>query len=247
MKISHALRLPIFILRFVRYVRNWPQYLHNRHADVTYELREGCRMFVRPQDRGSFIDVFVQRSYDISLPWQEMRTIIDAGANIGSFAVFVGQRAPQATIFSLEPEPSTFAVLERNIQNNDGNVLSSCVALAGTNGFAELQVSRTSSGSHSLFRPLKNATHIRVPTMTLDAYCLSKGIKHIDLLKLDCEGAEYDVLEHLPPEGWDMIGSLFLEVHPVPGKSASALLALIEQRHFILHALAPREWLCTRK
>src|SRR5207245_3538172 len=64
------------------------------------------------------------------------RLILDAGANIGMFAVWAAQIAPGARIFSLEPWPSTFKRLNRHIEMNGlaDRVVAVNVALAGDSG-----------------------------------------------------------------------------------------------------------------
>jgi hypothetical protein len=61
-------------------------------------------------------EMFVERSYfrhGITLPPDGC--VVDVGANIGMFALFLARHHPGLTVHMLEPLPSTFALLERNL------------------------------------------------------------------------------------------------------------------------------------
>ena len=53
--------------------------------------------------------------------------------------------------------------------------------------------------------------------MTIPEILDGNGPKRCDLLKMDCEGAEYDILYHCPSEVLTRIDRIALEVHGGPG------------------------------
>ena len=67
---------------------------------------------------GSISDVFLEDDYAPILPvlekLPENPAILDAGANIGSFALYCLSHRPDARIFSIEPEETTYQFLQRN-------------------------------------------------------------------------------------------------------------------------------------
>ena len=59
--------------------------------------------------------IFVCRCYDVQ---PKDRVILDAGANVGLFAVWAAKEAPQSRIISAEPHPTTFERLQQTIRMN---------------------------------------------------------------------------------------------------------------------------------
>jgi FkbM family methyltransferase len=130
----------------------------------------------------------------------------DVGANIGElsllFSRFVG---PQGQVHSFECSPNTFKRLNEIIAvSNRSNVSTNCVCLSDAIGTAELHIFDDAHAAWNTLadRPLqeygidvKPIYSENVPTTTIDAYCESHNIQQIDLLKIDVEGAEYQVLE----------------------------------------------------
>jgi hypothetical protein len=64
---------------------------------------------------------------------------------------------------------------------------------------------------------------LAVPVTTLEALFTDLGVAAVDVLKLDCEGAEYDILEGTRSEVLRRCGRIIGEFHPVAGRSASGL------------------------
>lgn len=130
----------------------------------------------------------------------------DVGANIGEisllFSRFVG---PEGQVHSFECSPNTFKKLNEIITiSNRKNIRQNCMCLSEVIGTAELHIFDDDHAAWNTLanRPLHeygiNIQPIsiqKVPTTTIDAYCESHNIQQIDLLKIDVEGAEYQVLK----------------------------------------------------
>ena len=131
--------------------------------------------------------------------------ILDVGAHVGTVARRYRQRFPQASIHCFEPFPPSFGKLRESL---DGDPRSVChnLALSEKEGTAALQANR-SSATNSLLPTdergtafwgeglLETTSQIEVPTTTLDAFSQEAGFSHIDILKLDVQGAEFAVLQ----------------------------------------------------
>ncbi len=129
----------------------------------------------------------------------------DVGANIGElsllFSRFVGM---SGKVHAFEPCMRTFDRLRSVIEaSGRGNIVLNHVALADCEGMLQLKVYDDQySGWNTLAnRPLKNynidvkpISIEAVQAMTIDTYCKQHAISYIDLLKIDVEGAEYQVL-----------------------------------------------------
>jgi len=158
---------------------------------------------------------YVIRSVDVPRglgPFELARTMIsadqpivfDIGANVGQTLCEFRKLFPSADIHSFEPFPEAFQELEKVVAANPP---AHChrIALSDRNGTATFNVN-ASSQTNSLLPTAGEANRswghgmadtmsaITVPTMTLDSFCSENHIERIDLLKIDAQGAEYDIL-----------------------------------------------------
>jgi FkbM family methyltransferase len=120
----------------------------------------------------------------------DLRVIVDVGAGLGDFAVLAGSTFPAAEILAFEPNPESFAVLERNLlRNHLSKVEARCIAV-GTRSSYELARTRWSA---------TGTVHARRSTRAVPALALQEiiGDREVDFLKIDCEGSELEVLESL--------------------------------------------------
>ena len=129
--------------------------------------------------------------------------VVDVGAHVGIFTLKSAKRA--RLIIAVEPYPPNFKLLLANIRiNRMENVIPVNVALGSYSGEAELYVS-THSGSHTISKNRKNyllgaisPTSIKkskVKLRTLDSIIQELGIKRVNFIKIDAEGAELDILK----------------------------------------------------
>jgi FkbM family methyltransferase len=160
--------------------------------------------------------------------------ILDIGSNIGTSILFFHERFPGARIYGFEPHPETFRILEKNVAGISSIQVFN-YALGAANAevsvpfdgadFSRFTVAEISGGDWS--GPL-------APTACLVKHAgevvRNLGLPKIDLIKIDCEGAEYDVLTSLPPGLLSQCKWIVGEMHDA---SAFPLLALLAP-HFDL-------------
>lgn len=200
------------------------RYLGLGAPSFPYELvlRDGVRFrFESREEIKVFWNIFFRSSYQVD-PGD--RLILDAGANIGLFAVWASQVAPRARIFSLEPWPSTFERLTRNLEINGlaDRVVAAKVALAGRSGWRELLGSESDSCNKKI-RLDRDRSASDLPAQgtqltacrTLEAVLDEFEIGALDLLKMDIEGSEYETLLATPPSVLRRIRKINLEYHEV--------------------------------
>lgn len=129
----------------------------------------------------------------------------DVGANIGELTLLFSRFVqPSGKVFSFEAATATFEKLQGIISlSGRNNVELNHLALCDRNGLVELNIYPDEyAGWNTLAdRPLKSygidVTPVKqeqVRSATIDTFCQEKGTTHIDLLKIDVEGAEYQVL-----------------------------------------------------
>ncbi len=124
--------------------------------------------------------------------------VVDIGAHIGLYSLIGSKRVGEkGKIIAIEPHPSNFEILNRNIQLNQfTNIITLNCAIYDKNMRMRLYSTDVSgfSGHHSLI--LKRAEKfIEVNAYTLDYILQSLGIMEVNWIKIDVEGAEFEVLQ----------------------------------------------------
>lgn len=121
--------------------------------------------------------------------------IVDVGANFGWYSCVLGKSFPCLTVISIEPEPATFALLEKNISSSECKNIYAIQSGAGAeSGVMDLYVSGgDNSGLHSAI-PIKDfGDVVKVKIAKLDDLLATfPGI--VELLKIDVEGFELSVI-----------------------------------------------------
>lgn len=150
--------------------------------------------------------------------------IIDCGSNIGLSILYYKKIYPNAIIHAFEPDEKIFETLSHNInKNNLKNVLLNNCAVWINNGVLNF-FNENSDGGH-LINEVKDEERIsKVNCISLSEYI--SNFNTIDFLKLDIEGAEYEVLvdcsKHL-----DKVKFIFLEFHSI-GNNEKQLVELLQ-------------------
>jgi len=124
---------------------------------------------------------------------------LDIGANIGYFTLlFASLVGDQGRVFSFEPEPSNFKILQKNISvNNYQNVMAENVAVTNFDGRVDLYLSEKAAGWHRIYSSkLASKNNIPVKAIKLDNYFKDINISEkISFIKIDVEGSEFGVLK----------------------------------------------------
>ncbi|HAI98181.1 TPA: hypothetical protein DCL30_01390 [Candidatus Peribacteria bacterium] len=235
-----------YLWKLIRTVRNWPLYLFNRlgwirRETLTYKLRNGMTLTSRnfSVDRCGINEVWFDHIYEPPVfDWKSCRAIIDVGANIGSFTIRAAALAPEAKILAYEAEPETAKILSRNVAENHlaPRVQAFSAAVGGKDGTAELYVTKRCSWFNSLYKPQNHeGTAVTVPVVSLATIFARNSVRECDCLKLDCEGAEYDILYALSAEDLGKIRMIVMEYHDLPQGGRfmhGALRAYLEEHGF---------------
>jgi FkbM family methyltransferase len=145
-----------------------------------------------------FAEVFLAREYEVfDLP--ECPVIVDCGANIGMSVLYFKTIRPASTIVACEPNPQAFQLLKQNVGGLDGITLRN-VALTDQAGEAELFCSDDQAALTDSLRPDRGiGPPILVKTERLSE--LLGTLPSIDLVKIDVEGAEWEIISDLRETG----------------------------------------------
>ncbi len=184
-------------------------------------------------------------------------TFVDVGANWGYFTLLAAQKVgASGKVISIEPDPRMFDRLEKNIARNNLDCVQTIRAAASNfqgvvslNGFDETRGNfglSTLGGGDS-----RNAHTFQVTTTRLDDTLVARGIEHVDLLKMDIEGAEgvaIDGLQNFLRKG--AISRILLELHPhllhQLGSSVSEVIGTLRGFGYDIHRIDHSE-VVTRK
>jgi len=120
--------------------------------------------------------------------------IFDVGANIGQTAWGLVRYFPTSQIYCFEPVQSTFSMLRSNY-GAYSNVCLEQLALGSSPGTAQITLHEFSEINTLAASTRKSVGTEKITVDTVDSYCSSKGISHIDILKMDVQGWEAEVLK----------------------------------------------------
>ncbi|MDW8029608.1 MAG: FkbM family methyltransferase [Armatimonadota bacterium] len=153
---------------------------------------------------------------------QEGMFVFDIGANVGFYTLLAASRIGcKGRVYAFEPIPSIFERLKENIALNDmHNIIPIPVAISDRTGIARMAVAGMAS---SLFyRAIHASGFIDVTTETLDKFVECEGIKRLDVIKIDVEGAELKVIYGSDQTIRRFKPIMMIEINPPALKSAGA-------------------------
>ena len=142
--------------------------------------------------------------YETSLLLSMLRpgdVFVDVGANIGYFSILAASVVGEGgAVFAFEPDPDNFSLLRRNIDLNrqQASIVAVQAALAADAGTGELFLSEDNLGDHQIYAT-GDGRHSLPITLVNGCDYLGHRLSHMDLLKIDTQGSEYQVMAGLLP------------------------------------------------
>lgn len=193
-----------------------------------------------------FDEIFVRNEYYVYTSNLERKNpvILDIGGNIGMATLYFKLLFPESSVFTFEPDPSTFRLLERNItENRLTNTEAFNVAVSNREGEIPFYKARNEPGSPAMSTRAdrmqdrnRDADRISVKAVQLSAFLREHHIDSVDILKMDTEGSEWDVIEDMIGSGAiDRVDRILLEYHHCIAGEGSRLgkfLNLLEAQNF---------------
>ena len=207
-----------------RAYRNWWAWpLPKLGVSTVLELRSGLRFSVRAgtTDLAVLNEAVFLNSYlgPGHIELHHDAVVMDVGANMGDFAIQAAARCPSGRVYAVEPMSEYASLLETNKKlNRLSNIEIIRVALGDHEG--EITLSIAGAESSAFFDGATNTETARLTT--LPQLMHDCGLERIDLLKMDCEGSEWDILP-AAQEVLPRIRQICMEVHPARGCTAAKL------------------------
>jgi FkbM family methyltransferase len=231
---------------YFRTCRNWRAILDARLHSLPltrFEMRNGVVIeFKGVPPWNIFQEIWRYRVYDRNYPKTAPTplTIVDIGANIGFFALYAAKCWPGADVMAYEPAPDNQGWLKNNIERSGATRVKVCpYAVADTTGRKTLHL-KQESGWHSFWDDGSQRT-ADVETLTLDAICESAAGR-IDLLKMDCEGGEYQALRDKEALLASSVRYIAMEYHERKGEGVDELLEILTRAGFRCDIRPQPQW-----
>ena len=214
-----SVKLALKALRYFGGLANWGEVALAalRGEDVLrLQLRNGLVLHGVPQTGllGKYKDIWYHDVYGLrSHRPRPGGTVIDVGANVGVFSLYAVVLGKAARVLCYEPFGENVALLRRNMQENQIPGLQVFqMGVAGRQGMRTLHVS-AGHGHNSLFAIPSEVATVDVPCVSLADAFEANGVDRCDFLKLDCEGAEYEILLEAPRWVLSRVDRVALEYH----------------------------------
>ncbi|HQS53425.1 MAG TPA: FkbM family methyltransferase, partial [Daejeonella sp.] len=144
-------------------------------------------------------EIFVEKSYDYPHLKAYQPVIIDIGANTGLFSLRMKQLYPESSLYSYEPFLKNFEQLEQNINLSKlRNIEIFQKGIGGRTRSEKLFLNKSNLGGHSLYEmEARNSEFVEIEIIGIADLLSNLGLDRIHLIKMDCEGAEYEIIKAL--------------------------------------------------
>lgn len=191
----------------------YAHYSNRNAAPVEFELQfvEGFRLKLTYPDLSAVAETCILEDY-APKPQFAMRpdlTVLDIGANVGDYTVWAAWSG--ARVYAFEPEPRNIDRLKANVQLNglDRRVVVVPEALFSHSGQIQLSFSNQSAGGHTV----GGGAGTLVSCITLEDFLAREHIDMVDILKIDVEGAEYEIFGQISPQVFAKVKGIVGEYH----------------------------------
>lgn len=179
-----------------------------------------------------FRDIILDDEYSLqALQVDEIRNVVDVGANVGIFSIAARVNFPEAEIHAYEPNPDNLPHLKSQAESLGLSVYEEAVSFKdGSCGLVSSYRHDTSA------RMALGEGEIKVSGLStiLDRF----SSRSVDLLKLDCEGSEFQILRD--SENLQYFKYVTLEYHISKKRELSTLIDLLKKADFEILSLEER-------
>jgi FkbM family methyltransferase len=183
--------------------------IHVPKDHYQYFCRIGMGDFL-PGHEGHIVGRFTPKEGD---------TVIDIGAHIGRYTITSSKQVGNTgKVVAIEADPDNFQLLKRNIVlNNLTNVLPLNYAVFSTRTRMKLYEQSASAKYNSLMlaRAAKTKNYVEVNADTLDSILKLNEVNQVNWIKIDVEGAEFEVLKGSTKTLSTENVSLLIEIHNI--------------------------------
>src|SRR5262249_15979457 len=168
-------------------------------ALVDLRTADGLTITIRQNSAHAIptVELFLANCYVHGLTLPENPVVIDVGGFIGDFSLYAVKRLNARKVIVCEPSPRNWKLLLKNIANNgyEGRIVPVNKAVtAGGNVMMNIDAPEEYQCMVSAYYPSEQPLS-DVPGISLAKLLQDYAVERVDLLKIDCEGGEYAILE----------------------------------------------------
>src|SRR6516162_11277600 len=197
--------------------------LGSQRGSALVDLRttDGLTITMRQNlgDAMTLSEIFLEDCYvrDLTLPQNPV--VIDVGGFIGDFSVYAVKRLNARRVIVCEPSPRNWALLLKNIGNNGYEDRIEPVNKAVTDGGDVMMNIDTPDESQCMVSAYyqRGEQLTAVPGISLSKLLQDYAVESVDLLKIDCEGGEFAILESTQSDVFSRIRNIVFEYHQIDG------------------------------
>lgn len=174
--------------------------MHIKIASGVIDLGNGSKLTISyPEaNRAEVVNTLHGKTYPrLALP-EEVRVVVDVGANVGISAIFWAMTYPEASVIAFEPHKETFGLAEANTAGFD-HVRVFNFGLDEKDRRVDLYLGNYTSSTNSLFTGALWNSNETASIYLRDAQQVLRDleIQEIDILKVDTEGCELPILRSI--------------------------------------------------
>jgi FkbM family methyltransferase len=189
-----------------------------------------------PQDKDpalSLYEIFVTKIYDKFFEVNEGDVVVDIGGNLGLFSYYSICKGAKH-VYCFEPSPQCYNCIIENF--NISNLTVEEAAVGAKDGEVIFNIDPESSINSSMFNSNKNSQTITCKSININNYIKINNINKIDYLKIDCEGAEYEIIESLDEQYLtNNIDKICLEYHFNKDGKINTILDKLKKCNFVVN------------
>jgi FkbM family methyltransferase len=223
-------------------------FAHGATATVDLHTADGLTITIRQNygDAMTVAEIYLDDCYvrDLTLPRNPV--VIDIGGFIGDFSLYAVKRLNARRVIVCEPSPRNWPLLLKNIVNNGYEGRIEPVNKAVTDG----QNAMMNVDAPDEYQCMVSAYYLSdqplsaVSGISLGQLLRDHAVESVDLLKIDCEGGEFVILESTPSDVLSRIKNIVFEYHDVDGGWAKLESAKRRLHHegYALHTRRGLVW-----
>lgn len=175
----------------------------------------------------NYEEFFIDRVYD-NLDLDNCKTVLDIGANVGLWTKYILSRNARK-VYCFEPNRKALSHLKYGLRN-DKNATIVEKAVYKENATLKFYINEENSLTSSVLPESGHSPSYDVDAISLENAINLTGEDRIDLVKIDIEGAEFDIIENLSQDVFDRIDSFLIEYHDFYFTEGMAKVNALEQQ-----------------